>query len=113
MSNLYDEVTGTPDVAPLADQESERLAREVEAANAFEGMYYSAPFQKLLTWIADQIDACKDKLVDENDPAKIVHWQQKARAFSDLIGHAQGELEFGKSLKEEAAARKSEQQPTP
>lgn len=106
MSNLYDEVTGVPDVAPLEQQDDDALAREIEESRAFEAMYHSPAFQSVLAYVADQIDACKEKLIDANEQPEVVRLQQTARALSNFVGHLQTRLDIAKSLNEEAALRK-------
>lgn len=104
MSALYDEVTGQPTVEALDEAQAAEEKRQIEEASQFEALLQNAAYRKLETWLADQIENCKEQLIDAK-PEDVLRLQQSARAYSNVVGWVREQVEFGKSLKEAVQAR--------
>lgn len=83
--------------------ETERRLQEAQAiedATHIGKLLESKGWEVAEKWLFQQINLCKEKLVDEQDEKQIFRLQQAVRCYSNVIGFLHSQLNLGKSLQQ-------------
>jgi hypothetical protein len=102
-SNLYDEDTGQALPSIEVAQQVKEAEEAAQASHDIRAMTETAGWKRVEEWLADHIEKAKEALIDADDPKTIVSLQQRARAYSDIIGFIQHEASQDRFLKEQQA----------
>jgi hypothetical protein len=94
----YDLDTGIPTVESI--DRAFRADLEVKAAQGQKvyAMAQTDGWKFISDWMFQQINNCKEKLIDEQDMQSIIRYQQTARALSNVLGFVEEQISISKFL---------------
>ncbi len=100
VSDLYDDVTGQPTPEFEASEQEEKVKQSLQHMHEIEDMCRTAGWKHVEKWMLDQLEGCKEKLIDESNFKEILRLQAAAKAISNLLGSVDSMCKAAQSERE-------------